>query len=521
MIRRKWRIVAVGAFLAVLAVLNRLLLPSTSSHSTTQRSVTEPVATEEGPWIAPGELPGYTGWGRPDSTLAGFLSAPSFPTSALAGESFSFDVRCSGNDECKSTTSWFYARAYGPAVILGRVKATAPGRYSISFLPVDAGVYTVELVVTFSRPPSIDQFPLANSSEHSILYEGYLISGFPKQLQVVPNRRARVDERKACQIDELLETSATTAYGKGRWIVTDSNRNRQQSSTNNVVSFIGYQRSNNSLGVTMEYSYGGCKLMRPPSAKFHPYYCMKEPIQIIMVGDSVMRLQYDLLKAYIGENHPGIRLTYTKLLGGILRSQHYAESPEQLPKSRQSPRGPYSDPSIRREMEKLTNTTKARNIVVFNSGLHDIHRLCGDEFIDDRPTYLANPNEGCLAVYRRALDLLVSILASYPADMRIYQTTTAGWPKYGNYGVRWDPRYGQALPLDAPFVEAFNEIAVPVMIANDIKVVDGYWISAPRPDNREIDEKSSLGKKLSHPGYEVMETMLRVWSMVVLRYYCG
>jgi hypothetical protein len=75
------------------------------------------------------------------------------------------------------------------------------------------------------------------------------------------------------------------------------------------------------------------------------------------------------------------------------------------------------------------------------------------------------------------------------------------------------------MPVATEFIAFFNELAYQVIQDNfpTISVMDGYWISYARPDNREINmgPKKALEKKLSHPGVEVASAMLRTWTTIV------
>jgi len=75
------------------------------------------------------------------------------------------------------------------------------------------------------------------------------------------------------------------------------------------------------------------------------------------------------------------------------------------------------------------------------------------------------------------------------------------------------------MPVATEFVDFFNGIAYDVLkdFSPMISIMDGYWISYARPDNREITigPKQALEKKLSHPGFEVVSTLLRQWTSIV------
>jgi hypothetical protein len=153
--------------------------------------------------------------------------------------------------------------------------------------------------------------------------------------------------------------------------------------------------------------------------------------------------------------------------------------------------------------------------------LHDIHRLCGQEWTQDRKDYLSvsDTTFSCLQEYESIIRDFAKLIKRIPADLKIFQTSTAAWPKYGNYGIQWNIDGAQLLPLDPSFVIPFNEIAVDVLKAyeDDIQIMDGFWITYPRPDNREIGD---VGNKLSHPGLEVQGAMARIWSTLILERIC-
>ena len=77
------------------------------------------------------------------------------------------------------------------------------------------------------------------------------------------------------------------------------------------------------------------------------------------------------------------------------------------------------------------------------------------------------------------------------------------------------------MPVATEFIGFFNDIAYDVMKDSfpTIPVMDGYWISYARPDNREISvgNKKALEKKLSHPGMEVVFTLLRQWTSIIVQ----
>ena len=75
------------------------------------------------------------------------------------------------------------------------------------------------------------------------------------------------------------------------------------------------------------------------------------------------------------------------------------------------------------------------------------------------------------------------------------------------------------MPVATEFIDFFNDIAFEVLqdAFPTISIMDGYWVSYARPDNREIapGKKKTLERKLSHPGLEVVSVMLRTWATIV------
>jgi hypothetical protein len=66
-------------------------------------------------------------------------------------------------------------------------------------------------------------------------------------------------------------------------------------------------------------------------------------------------------------------------------------------------------------------------------------------------------------------------------------------------------------------VDAFNNVALRVLDGYDgFDIVDGYWLSLARPDNRQVDKANAVGKHLVHPGLEVLQAMVRTWMTVAL-----
>ena len=537
--------------------------------------------------ISPGELPGYTGWARPEKTLARSFSIHSITTSTIVGQrpsqisvgngyKYVVTVRCEEEDssgaeklddndkskkENNNGAASFFLRAYGPAVIPGSVTlrscdangiesdSLTGGRYTcyyeITFIFYDPGPYTIELVLTFSHPPPIVAFPLdKDSNQEEPYYEGYLLPDFPlitnipfedketavqslrHQQKKVSHGSVKAKENTLCKFEDIVETSATSAMEKARWKVTGKVNGREYSSktmNSSIVSTVGYVNNVNSLGINMEYRYiNGCRLI--PESIFDKNSGYEEAVsvskcfgrqqktRILYIGDSVLRVQKEMLqKLFKGILNIKIELTFLSLHGGYRKNQVLGPT--------------FVEKYLNDLREKLRADDATKVVILFNTGLHDIHRLCGVEFEDERPTYLdkAHLSSGsfaCVDEYRALLTEFIDTIDKFPATLKVFQTTTAAWPKYGNYGIKWKQN-AQTMVLSSDFCAAFNDIAFDVLAnyeESHIHIMDGYWITYARPDNREIGD---IGHKLSHPGAEVLSVMTRKFIMMIIYEVCN
>lgn len=506
------------AMVVIMLTMDMSLIPSSPSVTIIPRNASTTDAVQMSSTttaLAPGELPGYTGWARPEETLAGFFTIVSISTQQpRVGEEFSIRLWCHRNEECAKGRSLFYLRAYGPSVIPGVVKNEGRGKYAAAFTFPDPGVYTVEIVLTFSSPPSMDDFPLAEG-ENEPAYEGYLLPGFPLQVSVEDSNNQHASSAEAlalCTIDQLLETSASSAASKARWRVKRKSNAPDHIVSSRDITKSGYLRNFNSLGIQMEYEYiSGCSLL--PQTDFeerlgvkHPFSkCGGRNMQVIFIGDSVMRVQKEMFDSLV-ERLPNIQTSYVSLYGGYRRVQSL-------------------EPAFKIKLEDIQRRAKDKiKVVLFNTGLHDIHRLCGEEWRDDRYKYLDKEmldsgSFSCTKEYKSVVEDFALMMQNFEADLKVFQSTSAAWPKYGNFGLEW-PFGGQVMPVTTDVVPSFNEIAVDILrmkFSDFIKIIDGFWISYARPDNREI---GTIGNKLSHPGLEVQSAMVRIWAMVILEAVC-
>ena len=526
------------------------------------------------------------------------------------GDNFIITIRCQGHTGCKTqhnyrkTQNLFFTRAYGPSVISGIILPSQQQQsngsnddhtdYMVQFRFLDPGIYTVEVVITFSNTVSFDRYPLRENEDEEPNYEGYMLPEFPLQVQVVGSgdgsqvsspTPTTID--RLCSFSELTEQSSSSdALSKARWKVK-SKSNMQvdekyaTSSTIDLpISSDGYKRNIHSTGIQMTYEYTNCTLISKSAfskrqGNNNPFYqCAtnnrrsgggsssvsdnggghrqlqesntkktktKQQLIVIFIGDSVMRIQKNMFDGYlknIDSDIITIKTIMIELYTGYRRCEKLVGPNVQ--KSLQDIKKEYN---IGDGPANKDSSTKVA--ILFNTGLHDIHRLCGQEFTKDRLEYLPTNDDAkrvdlikgtfkCIDEYKSILQDFTKIIEEFPAKLRVFQSTTAGWPKYGNYNIEWPTHRGQNLPLSPDIVSYYNEFSYNVLlekqrglsqhINNDdnhqdgIHIMDGYWITYSRPDNREIGD---IGHKLSHPGLEVQSAMVRIWIMLLLEKVCS
>jgi len=436
--------------------------------------------------LRPGDLPGYTGWARPSQTLVGWFELDRAPPVATTGHYWTVQVTCH-HSKCSRGGSLLDVRAYGTSVLSGKVYDYGNGTYDIAVYFVDPGVYHVEVVLAFSQVASLDHFPLKQEP----LYEGHLLPDFPLQVKV--GSKAAVSHR-LCQSLDLVESSTTSAIESGRWVVVDkTTRRRANDPDSDKVSLQGYQSGMNSLGIQTEYRPSNCFLSDPKQAKKLLELSTKERQKhVIFIGDSNMQRQHQLFrKQYVNRD---IRSTYVSTKKGLaLRLPKIRQALEEL-RARQSPEEDF--------------------YVLFNSGLHDIAQLCSQRWTKERHTYI-HESFSCTERYRQDLTELVRILQAFPTRLLVFQTTVAGWPKWGNFGFAWPPGEGQHFPLATQACEYFNTIAWDIMKAGKIPVMDAFWLTLARPDHREVTPGNEIGSHLVHAGPEIYSVLVRKWIMLV------
>jgi len=433
--------------------------------------------------LMPGDLPGYTGWFRPDTTLAGHFTVVGADRAARVGSNFTVRVQCHrrSHRDCAVGGSFFYVRMYGRAILPGTVTDYGNGTYDMTVLPFDAGIYHMEVVLTFSNPPRLHDLPIRDV----VAYEGYLLPGFPLQVSIpydddnISRQNHNLyngnSTRRICGMSDILETSRRGAIERGRWLVTSKIKDQAYSSSekHHDPSLLGYQLGTHSLGFKADYFPLACTIL--PSKEVEDAETLfkavessdlpPKPLFVIFVGDSNMRIQRNYFDKYHFEGS-----LYTEFIdtsGGIV------------------PRLP----AIKERLRELQGIN-ATYFVLFNTGLHDVDRMCVFKEINMLHSYIniTDPEFSCLDRYAQALEEFVDVVLSFPSALTVWQTTTAGWPKWGVYGAGWIVNRTQIVTLSPNTVEHVNEMAWEILSRKRVPIMDAYWLSLSRPDNREINE---------------------------------
>jgi hypothetical protein len=572
-------------------------------HLRTNDSTSEPLQ----PSLRYGDLPGYSGWMRPRTSLVSYFtwkillpqstqSAQSLqgvkPGSAesvdsdrysdaarsrsqspfITGQPISIQVTCSGHPDCEYTTeslnttdgslnsgALFDVRAYGPAILAGKVTPLhESGIYQVDFVPWDAGVYVIEIVLAASQHPAWSIYPL-EAGHHPPCHEGHLLPDFP--LTIVVDAAPTMKEVKAgmrssssltaghsgstnssetssaatsaaryitvldelygssdgsempiCRSDQLIDYSVDHEWTNARWVVTDVMRQNDYHGVDTRLSLAEYQSAVLSLGFKADYRPFHCRLLS--EEQVHSPTTIQQAIerskmvigvkdvQVILIGDSNMGLLRDTFVYYFGNNK--VTTHYTTVYGGL-----YPRLPE-----------------IRKKLEELKRVKEQRPqtrfYILFNAGLHEIHRTCALYRDPDEPQYDFRPELGtnfsCIEMYKEQLESLVQLVLDFPAELRVWQSTPAAYPRWGNYAGAWPATYCQAVVYSPYMVNILNRIAWSVVAphAPTIQAIDSYWLTLARPDHRQSDEKNAIGRLSVHAGPEVYIALCRKWAMMIL-----
>jgi hypothetical protein len=260
-----------------------------------------------------------------------------------------------------------------------------------------------------------------------------------------------------------------------------------------------YQAGLNSLGIRMDYTYRHCALS--PMSQLATSLQSMPKIQkyhFVFIGDSNMYRQREFFVREFGNITANATTLIETNFGLTARL-----------------------PEIRDKLQTLKENAHPDQefFLLFNAGLHDIGQLCSQVQIQTRRTYITVPEEtfSCVEHYRKVLTELVQLVKEFPFALRVFETTTASWPKWGNYGFTWPTKVRQVYPHYTQPCGVFNDVAWNVMKDYDIPVMDAYWLTLARPDHREILKEIKIGGKLVHAGVEVYNLLIRKWVSLILQ----
>jgi hypothetical protein len=317
---------------------------------------------------------------------------------------------------------------FAPLVLAGEVNQVSDGVYEVVFVPLDPGMYWVEIVLTFSDAPGFIDFPVEPRSEPQ--YEGYMLPEFPIPVSV-SQQSLEVRPDRICTGQDLYIKHLFQGLTVGRWKLISRDENA---------------RTNESLGIVMDYQPRVCRLLEETSQ----LQSIPTKMHLILVGDSVMGQQATVMRELL----PQIRISYVYTGGGLQTCLSHV---------------------IAQLSALASSAADKERIVLWNSGLHDIMIL----YQQMHNSTVKNPYKTFR--YRQELTELAQFIHGYPASLKIFQLTTAAWPKWGNWGFRWNKKM-QPFCLSTHFVEHYNKIATHVLqdYSNQIKVLDAYFMTLSR-----------------------------------------
>ncbi len=490
--------------------------------------------------LYPGELPGYTGWFRPGKTLAGYFKLISHKIDE--NDNYAMNVTCE-HKECVPGRSKFYVRAYGPAIVTGLVREYKDGSYEILIPLSDPGDYTIEVVLTFSNVPDFADFPLQHADRDPD-YEGYLLPGFPLIIHVpisTVKQKKRPERNIICTKDQLTENILEGALYKGQWKVKDSIRVAKERQER-PISMDGYKIGINSLGIFTDYEFSDCRLLSNINRKGEKHLMDKcfenaanmERLHIIFIGDSVMFLEKDYFTNLVKSSKSDVKITQLSDQRGLAMTLE----------------------NIQNQLQKIQkeNPNETR-VIYFNAGLHDISKyfrsyysnwiyyfcltilfvlqmfgLCLDDYCaydtgvtrkKMKETKIWGDDFACIDKYQDFMIQFLDFLETYPTSLKVFRSSTAAWHRYGNFGFGWK-KMNQPYTKTHHFVDKYNQIAYDILKKYpSVHILDGYWLTLPRPDNTEASKENKAGKHMAHPGLAVTDVLVRKWFTFLIRHLCS
>lgn len=269
-------------------------------------------------------------------------------------------------------------------------------------------------------------------------------------------------------------------------------------------------------GIHMDYEYTNCHLPSLEDIKMQLKHAIQrrrargnyKTLLLLFVGDSVMDMQHGRFVPFF-EGVEGIetRMFYTS--GGLSAVMDNALLPS---------------------MKFLLEEDDKDRFVLYNAGLHDIMQLCTQEKKEKREVYIDYskwPSEerpfSCAEEYRANMEKLHWSIESMPAKLHVYQSTNSAWNLYGLLG-EVALSHMHPFPKSPHMISHFNAIVEDIVLNSTMPsrrrhapaIMDGFAMTAPRPDNREVMFNNYIGRKMVHPGLEVADAMVQVWTTMIL-----
>ena len=136
-----------------------------------------------------------------------------------------------------------------------------------------------------------------------------------------------------------------------------------------------------------------------------------EGVHVIFIGDSVMKLVMGFFSKLVHGSF-GIKVTFIETNHGIHLTM----------------------PNIRSTLQKIQQKEKDQNtkrVILFNTGLHDIDGLCSSKRESNRiKNNVTSEGQSCSDAYREAMVELVRLVYDYPAELRVFRSTTEADKRY-------------------------------------------------------------------------------------------
>jgi len=468
-------------------------------------------------------LPGYSGWYRPTAPYTHYYVLYTGPPVETSKPNFFHLDGTIYHDLNKNGTRWstiirctkcnkhafFYARAYGPSIIVGRprlLEATGEENlYEITFNLLTPGVYTVEVVIEMESDTDnvFTKLPLKNN-EPSPQYLGFILPDFPLKLNVSGHRGLR--KNQPCTMEQL------TKEDNGEWQIRGRVGSMLDVSSLPSDKFQNYRTGFSRLGFCADWvSDDGCSitpmkdLVAPDDRNIGSALnqCLNvsdtHTLHLIFIGDSVMGQTFDITRNKLLVEATGqIKMHTIDVRGGLAAPTHNVS-----------------------EKLRALRSLPGKHIIIFNSGLHDTDKLCIRSWKRWRVAHNISEPKSCLSLYKRLFEKFVDTIVSYKADATIFRTTSAGWVRWGNFGFNWGN--GVQNPIASPhYITLMNKEALDIVqqSKNDIQVLDNFWLTYPRPDDTQIQKDGSTGAHLVHPGEPIAAVSIRKIFMMIMWNIC-